>query len=172
MSIIRLSERDVATRHGFDAFDALEQREVSAVAVLDATYDIYTAPDGKQTISFPWVNSMESLVPDRETELGGSQYLPDMPAHIDPHSSDRLKVHLTLSGLAVAYFALDFPEPALDEYNELPIDDYDSYGIETDVITLEPGDVVCFYGSTTLHEFTSAGQHHRESLVNSYRPVN
>lgn len=170
MSILRLSEREVATQYGFNAFDSLEHREISAIAILGASYETYTAADDSQSILFPWLETIQLFTPDRQTELGGTHYMPDMPAHIDPHATDRLKVHLTTHGVAVAHFALTFPELALDEYNELPIDDYESYGIQTDAITLEPGDTVCFYGSTTLHEFTSAGKEPRKSLINSYRP--
>lgn len=170
MPLIRLSERDLETPQATTAFDALEHREVSAVVIFGATHRIRRSETGKISVEFPWLDRLELFSPDRDTEIAGTRYTSDMPAHVDPHPRDSLKVHLTRYGSVAARFALEFPANALDEHNEVPLENYEeAYGITTDTITLKKGDAVCFYGSTTLHQFTSLGESPRESVLNSYK---
>jgi hypothetical protein len=144
----------------------------TSVIVVPKAPFILGKSEGKLTMNFPWIDELGLYAPDRNTELGGVVYLPDMPPHIDPHPEDSLKVSVLRSGNAIVRFVANAPRGVLDETNELPDSDYtllEGYGAAVDEVALRPGDAVCFLGSTTLHEFVSVGP--RESYINSYRPV-
>lgn len=166
MPLLRASYNEVVDEPTI--FEALEQRKASALILFGVPYFCTTDVNGKKSVNFDWVTHA-GYTPDRSSELGGTAHFPDMPPHIDPHPKDSLKVHLTTKGIAVARFTLGVSQDMLDEVNELPGSDYrplQSVGLETDEVELQTGDIVCFFGSTTLHEFVSKGI--RESIVNSY----
>lgn len=155
-----------------EQIQGLYNRDASAVVARGAPFDLSRNSDGKAQMKLAWIDKLGLYAPDRATELGGTAFMPDMPPHIDPHPKDRLKIWVAREGYALARFVLDVPAAVLDETNELPDSNYtllEASGRSPDEEALEPGDAVCFLGSTTLHEFVSIGQ--RESYINSYRPL-
>jgi len=169
MSFRKLSRYDLDTSACNQAFDELLAREVSGVIIFDAPYRTSTHPSSQRCLELPWVSKIGAYEQDRATELGGTMHMPDMPAHVDPHPIDSLKIHVTTAGLTAVKFALGVPIELLDEHNEVSEAILIAEGIETDEAELRPGDAVCFYGSTTLHQFTSVGPTPRESFINSYQ---
>jgi len=168
MAIAKFSPYEIDSSDFHDAFSALHGGELSGVVIFDAPHLVHYGVDRKIQLLAPWVPKIGDFTLERPTELGGTAFLPDMPAHIDPHAVNSLHVHITANGLARVRLANTFSPDLLDEYNEVNQFTLASSDVEIDEVDLQPGDAICFYGATTLHGFDSIGSVPRESFINVY----
>lgn len=123
---------------------------------------------GKPALVVPFANTNPVFEPFGQTELAGTSIVPDAAAHRDSRPSNILNVHQVVSGSLTARFAL-LPDELHDDYLDLgtPMAELgNEFAVQT--VQARAGSILCFLGGVVTHEFTSAPDCQRLSIIRNF----